>query len=114
MMMLLCVGLSDGVVSECRTEGMTLGVVSECRTEGMTLGWCRNVGMSDAEYDSMTLANGLPLQKSVGQLSDECRTVGMSDCRTVSECRNSVGIVSDSSVGMSDRGSAFTILRSSS
>ena len=78
--------------------------VSECRT----VSDCRTVGVSDAEYDSMTLfdTGHSPSQaESVSDCVGQCRTV--SECRTVglSECRTSVGLVSECSVGMSDRGS---------
>ena len=88
-------------LSDCRTLSDTVG---RCRT----VSECRTVGLSDAEYDSMTLFDTVhspsqaeSVSDSVGQVSEvsDCRTVGMSECRT------SVGLVSECSVGMSDRGS---------
>ena len=43
---------------------------------------------------------------------DHCRTavgaVGLSDCRRLSDCRTSVGHLSDPAVGLSDQGSGST------
>jgi hypothetical protein len=79
---------------------------------------CQTVGLSDYRTLSDCRMYGrqygiiLTQQITVGMAVGHCRTVGLSDCRTVGlsdECR----ILSEHTVGLSDRGSTGTALRNS-
>ena len=80
----------------CRTVGTVghLSELSDCRTLRLTV------------YDS---DHTLCLSDLLSELSDSCRTpVRLSDCRNrLSDCRTTVGLLSEFTVGLSDRGSAI-------
>ena len=65
---------------------------------------CRNAGRQWKTVDEHAAA-GSTVGLTVGQLSD-CRTVGLSDCRNCrTTVRTTVGLLTDYTVGLSDRGS---------
>ena len=68
-----------------------------------------------AGWPGTSFGEAAQIRRHVLALSDTVGTVGLlselSDCRTVglSDCRNAVGMLSDSAVGLSDRGSVLLI-----
>ena len=67
-------------LSDCRTLAGCRNNCRNCRTS------CRSVGRWTSILTEQTLAD------TVGRLSDSCRTVGLSDCRTVGKLSDTVGI----------------------
>ena len=82
-------------LSDCRNRAQ-LSELSDCRT-------CGRQWQTAQEHGTVELLSEL-LSDTVGH----CRTVGLSDCRIF---RTTVGLLSDFTVGLSDRGSNHFLRR---